>query len=66
MGSKFRPHVSMHSSGENHIYTPSGIKVTATQAGMDLLYGPGFKEKVIESATSSSKQANNKKGTNHD
>lgn len=56
MGKKLRPHVSIHSSGEKHIYTASGTKITATQAGMDLLYGPGFKEKVIESATSSSKK----------
>ena len=50
-----KPHVSMHSSGENHIYTPSGVKVTATKAGMDLLYGPGFKEKVVKSTTNTKK-----------
>lgn len=50
-----KPHVSIHPSGENHIYTPSGVKVTATKAGMDLLYGPDFKDKVIKSANSDKK-----------
>lgn len=50
-----KPHMSDHSSGEKHIYTPSGTKVIATQAGIDLLYGKGFRDKVIASATSTKK-----------